>query len=577
MSSETQVALDLSAKLPEIQRSAALTLASALTHSELEGMLGRDLLNGFRSLARTALGQIPKLTKESLAGALIIQYGTELFADKSRREVLAKKLGVSAPKRWFPGGNAAVAFAVAVGFDEMFGGTSSDSVPDDVEWVMGRVRLSPLEDFQREVLDKCWSTLDSKRSHPRLIVTLPTGGGKTRVASEYSARLLQSLARGSYGPVALWIAHTEELLEQAASALKQVWSELPDANLLRLDRRFGGFGRAANKDEEFFGSHQNPQIVLATPQRLLNDFERWAQSSFAAVGNWVDRIELIVIDEAHRAAAPQYKKLIEFFEGRSRAKGISEPRILGLTATPFRNEYLTSFPELGTRELYKIFRRFEEPNETLGASPRETLQSRSILARPIELRIDTKKHLKIADIVKDAAEYDSPASMIEAVDRRLMDLADDAGRRTVVFKHLVDVCALPGSRILYFGPSVKDASIMAFMLRAKGINAALVSGASRRAERRRVIDEFRRGEIQILCNCEVLTTGFDAPLVTHVVIARPTVSHVLFEQMVGRGLRGPRFGGTSECHVSYFVDNIDVDSPRLGYQAWRAIWEPRQI
>ena len=55
-------------------------------------------------------------------------------------------------------------------------------------------------------------------------------------------------------------------------------------------------------------------------------------------------------------------------------------------------------------------------------------------------------------------------------------------------------------------------------------------------------------------------------------IARPTVSHVLFEQMVGRGLRGPLFGGTEHCHVLYFVDQLDVDKVHLGFRAWRRIW-----
>jgi hypothetical protein len=50
------------------------------------------------------------------------------------------------------------------------------------------------------------------------------------------------------------------------------------------------------------------------------------------------------------------------------------------------------------------------------------------------------------------------------------------------------------------------------------------------------------------------------------------VSHVLFEQMVGRGLRGPKFGGTDSCHVLYFVDRIEGNKVRLGFNAWRKIW-----
>ena len=156
-------------------------------------------------------------------------------------------------------------------------------------------------------------------------------------------------------------------------------------------------------------------------------------------------------------------------------------------------------------------------------------------------------------------------------------MADDAPRRSTVFKELLKIAREPSSRVLYFGPSVTDASIIAFMLRAQGIPAAFISGSSRRSERRRIVSEFRGGATRVLCNCEVLTTGFDAPLVTHVVIARPTVSHVLFEQMVGRGLRGPKFGGTDICHVIYFIDRLDIEFPRLGFRAWRAIWGLEQV
>jgi superfamily II DNA or RNA helicase len=116
------------------------------------------------------------------------------------------------------------------------------------------------------------------------------------------------------------------------------------------------------------------------------------------------------------------------------------------------------------------------------------------------------------------------------------------------------------------------AEIVPVLLRAQGVACGLVSDATRAPQRRRTIDAFRRGELRVLCNCEVLTTGFDAPQVTHVVIARPTVSHVLFEQMVGRGLRGPQFGGNEHCHVLYFVDQLDIDNVRLGFNAWRRIW-----
>jgi superfamily II DNA or RNA helicase len=102
----------------------------------------------------------------------------------------------------------------------------------------------------------------------------------------------------------------------------------------------------------------------------------------------------------------------------------------------------------------------------------------------------------------------------------------------------------------------------------------VVSGKTREATRRRLVDRFKRAEIRVLCNCEVLTTGFDAPRVTHVVVARPTVSQVLYEQMIGRGLRGPKFKGTKVCVILDCVDEMTGPArPELGYRRFRRVWE----
>ncbi|MFC0592743.1 DEAD/DEAH box helicase [Ottowia pentelensis] len=576
LAKDVETSIDLSEGLLEPLFSGSRRLSSVLSHDDLERLLGRHLLNGFRSLARSALGQAPSLTKDSLAAALILQHGADLFANKSLRDIVAKRIGINSPARWHAGKAAALSFARLAGFDESFAGSPAGRTPDDVEWFNGRTALPALTDFQHEVLEKCQSSLAPGRKHPRVIATLPTGGGKTRVASEYVTRYLSRPQTGAVRPVVLWIAHTEELLEQAVEALRQVWSETSGAPVLRLDRRFGQFGRGDGVDDELLGAHDDPQILVATPQRLENDFKRWQQTFGQTFESWCDRIDLMVIDEAHRAAAPQYRRLIEYFESRSRMHERPEPRVLGLTATPFRAEYLRSIPELGTRELFTLFRRIVEPNESLGENPREVLQTRQVLANPIEVKFETRKNLRVSDLLAPKSEL-SETTLLESIDRRLMQLADDAPRRSTVFKELLKIAREPNSRILYFGPSVTDASIVAFMLRAQGIPAAFISGSSRRSERRRIVSEFRDGVTRVLCNCEVLTTGFDAPLVTHVVIARPTVSHVLFEQMVGRGLRGPKFGGTEICHVIYFVDRLDIEFPRLGFRAWRAIWGLEEV
>jgi superfamily II DNA or RNA helicase len=120
---------------------------------------------------------------------------------------------------------------------------------------------------------------------------------------------------------------------------------------------------------------------------------------------------------------------------------------------------------------------------------------------------------------------------IERIDRALAVTADKSQQRLAVLERMLPLARDPRHSILYFGPSVRDAECMAFLLRERGVPAAVVSGNTREGTRRRLIDRFRRGELRVLCNCEVLATGFDAPRVTHVVMARPTVSQVMYEQM----------------------------------------------
>ena len=79
----------------------------------------------------------------------------------------------------------------------------------------------------------------------------------------------------------------------------------------------------------------------------------------------------------------------------------------------------------------------------------------------------------------------------------------------------------------------------------------------------------------ILVNYGVLTTGFDAPKASAVVIARPTRSLVLFSQMVGRAIRGPKAGGTEACEV---VTVVDPSLPGFGDVAaaflnWEDVWQ----
>ena len=113
-------------------------------------------------------------------------------------------------------------------------------------------------------------------------------------------------------------------------------------------------------------------------------------------------------------------------------------------------------------------------------------------------------------------------------------------------------------QVIVFAPTKDNALMLASLLRSRGVKAQAVTGDSSEKARKEAIDDFRSGEINVLTNFGVLTTGFDAPAIEAVIVARPTTSVVLYSQMVGRGLRGPAMGGTDECTVVDVMDNIGV-------------------
>lgn len=94
-----------------------------------------------------------------------------------------------------------------------------------------------------------------------------------------------------------------------------------------------------------------------------------------------------------------------------------------------------------------------------------------------------------------------------------------------------------GRRGLVFTVTVDQAYATHHELGKRGIRSAVVSGQMKPAERRSTLEAFRRGEIQVVCNCAVLTEGFDDAGIGFVVIARPTHSSTLARQMPGRAMR----------------------------------------
>lgn len=547
----------------EWQYAASERLQALLSAAKLRELAG-NLERALRADRRAETGQDRPSHVSELADALLVARDADLFADAQVRRAVAaairRKEGqrIENPARWVAGASAAHRFVHACGFPAELAGTRARGRPDPLQTVLPPAAYRRLKPYQEEVRDQLLERLAAAAPDNRAMVSLPTGSGKTRVAVEslhYWAH--QLLDDGEQGRVVLvWLAHTEELCEQAVASFEDVWRSHPAGSQpLLLARFWGNYRQGLDRQEmhDRLESEAPILVLVSTPQSFVGE----------SLADW-PKPAAIVIDEAHRAAAPTYRSIIERYGEQS--------AIIGLTATPYRREFDRRNPQAGTEELYGLFRHLivadslgDEAGERL-----QRLQEMGVLSVPISRTVPTGITLKVGE--------PPPGEGLQqqlSFDQELQQQADQTRRRRIVLEELLRILdEEPMARVLYFGPSVLDAELVAFMLRFKGKRAAAVSGTTRTATRRAMIADFKAGRLDVLCNCEVLTTGFDAPTVSHVVMGRPTISQVLYEQMVGRGLRGPEFGGTAYCHIVDFEDRYREQRPILGYEQFRHVWIP---
>ena len=131
-------------------------------------------------------------------------------------------------------------------------------------------------------------------------------------------------------------------------------------------------------------------------------------------------------------------------------------------------------------------------------------------------------------------------------------------------------------RILVFAISMKHSDILSMVFARRGYRCASITSKSNPDQRKIWLKRFVEldDEPCVLFNYGVLTTGFDAPKTSAAVIARPTKSLVLYSQMIGRVIRGPKVKGTKTAEIWTVVDQ---QLPGFGTLAgafwnWEDVW-----
>lgn len=172
------------------------------------------------------------------------------------------------------------------------------------------------------------------------------------------------------------------------------------------------------------------------------------------------------------------------------------------------------------------------------------------LARPEILPLTTGQSFRAS--ADDARAYADTGELRRSLLKRI---AEDELRNQYAANAIVEH-ANEWGKLLIFTTTVRQARSLREQLADSDVRAGIVTGAMKPNERQEELDRFRNGRRKILINVNVLSEGTDLPNVDTVLLARPTRSQVSFQQMVGRGMRGPKVGGTHGCRIVVLQDEI---------------------
>lgn len=427
-----------------------------------------------------------------------------------------------------------------------------NSQKPDVETVDPRVKLYP---HQLRLKDQLVRTLGQTRMD-RILVHMPTGAGKTRTSIEGVIEYWKSIADRKKHIV--WIAHSEELCEQAVETFQSLWSARGDS-AIQINRLWGSHQLGDCSNEQ-------GRVIIAGFQKLYSMIRSNSNETFEIISSLKRNAAVVIVDEAHKSVAPTYQTCIEF---------LLEPRktkLIGLTATPGRGTD-DVFESSGT-ETHQLAEFFDwnklglvdeaglELDDPIGY-----LQENQFLARIVRKRVTTNISLELSE-----AEQDFVSKFLELPTSVLRKLAVSDERNAIILSEIAAL-RLQQKQIIVFAISVEHSRLINELLNLKGISSKAIDGETESSERANSIDEFKRGDLAVLVNYGVLTTGFDAPNTNAVVITRPTASIVLYSQMIGRGIRGPKVGGNHTCHLVDLEDNlIGFPSEQQAFNHFNTAW-----
>lgn len=357
-----------------------------------------------------------------------------------------------------------------------------------------------LRDYQIEAVEAAWNDLQADDA--AALVVKATGLGKTIFVSDIAHRWVEA----GLGRV-LILAHRFELIDQAAKKFQAYSGVRPAIEMAGLyaDNHGGSWG-----SQVIVGS-----VATMRGRRL----QRWPADYFT----------LIITDEAHHATSPGYRKIYEHFKGA---------KLLGVTATPDRAD---------KKSLGRVFNKVSYQMDI-----RQAINLGWLV--PIRQKFAHVDSIDLADVETDhKGDFDqSQLDKVMRIDENIHRVAKPTFE-------------LAGNRpTLVFASSVAHAKAISVLLNSYRENCSAYVASYQinndgsqeeysEDKRKRMIEEFKAGTRQFLCNCGVFLEGFDAPNCAMVAMARPTKSRSLYTQVIGRGTRP----------LNGVVDGVELAEDRL--------------
>ena len=336
-----------------------------------------------------------------------------------------------------------------------------------------------LRPYQLAAVDSIYTYFAAKAGNP--IVAMPTATGKSVVIAEFCKGVINAYPQQRI----LVATHQKELIEQNHQKLVDHWPQAPA----------GIFSASV-------GRREVAPITFVGIQTVAK--------KAALFGH----IDLMLIDECHLVGASQNTQYLLFIEA---LKAVNPHlKVIGLTATPYR---------LGMGMLTEggIF-------TDICFDLTERLTFNRLIAEGYLCPLISRKtavELDVTEVEKQGGEF---------VQKQLQDAVDRSPITSAALKEAVAAGA-DRKHWLIFAAGLEHAAHISEMLNLMGVTCAVVSGELPKAERERLLLDFRLGKYRAVVNNNVLTTGFDFPGIDFIVMLRPTSSPGLWVQMLGRGTR----------------------------------------